>query len=75
MNVKMCDACKKVVGERYINRVSFDLASYELCEDCKIKFDEYKKDFDDKNQNLHNQYDELYETFRKNLSKIGFEQI
>ena len=71
MNVRMCDACKKIVGEKEIQRVHMDLLSYELCEDCKEKFLKFKNDFDTKNQELNNQYNNLYENFRNNLTKIG----
>lgn len=71
MIARLCDSCKKVIGEKEMQRVNTDFFSYELCEDCKEKFMKIKDDFDIKSKELHKKHDVLYENFKNKLKEMG----
>ena len=73
MIAKLCDACGKVLKEKDIYEAPCMIEYFELCKDCKEKFDKIKNDYNNKLNELENKHKELTETFKNNLKEMGID--
>ena len=73
MNAKLCDACKKVISEKDIKKAPCYFRYFELCEDCKAKFDFIKDVYEKSEQKLEEKHKHLKEKFEKELKEMGID--
>lgn len=59
MVARICDACRKILKDKEIQKAYSWDRCYELCEECKIKFDE-----------IHNEYKKEYEALTNKINKL-----
>ena len=73
MNAKLCDACKKVISEKEIKRSPCYTRYFELCEDCKEKFDFIKNVYEKADQKLEEKHKQLNQKFENKLKEMGID--
>lgn len=73
MNAKLCDACKKVISEKEIYRAPCYFRYFELCEECKEKFNYIKVAYEKSEQKLEEKHKALQEKFKNELKEMGID--
>ena len=73
MNARLCDACKKVISEKEINFASVAFQRFELCSECKKKFDDIKEEYNNEEAELEKAHQKLKDKTNKKLKGIGID--
>lgn len=73
MIAKICDACKKILKEKEIRKAYSWDRYYELCEECKIKFDKIHKQYTKDREALINKVNALEDDYMDKLKGMGID--
>lgn len=74
MKAIICDACKKVLEEKEIKRLSFYWTYYELCEECYLKANKIKKYVEKENEEINKIQNALNKKVKDMLEEIGIKE-
>lgn len=72
MQVTICDGCKTILEEKEIHFVSTYFGrGFELCEECRKKFNKIKEEYYKQDDDLEKQREILFDKFKEKLKNIG----
>lgn len=74
MQVLVCDACKKILEEKEAKWIGDFKRGYDLCEECKEKFNIIKDEYYKEDEELEKQRKELYDKYIEKLKEIGIDK-
>ena len=70
MKVLVCDACKTVLEEK--PRECYDyIRGFDLCVECKEKFEKIKEEYYKQDNELEKERDKLFNNYKEKLKEIG----
>ena len=71
MNIKVCDACQRVLEDEIRDTASDWRRMFDLCVECKEKFEQIKKDYQEKDDELQEERKKLYNKYIERLNGMG----
>lgn len=71
MNILICDACNRVLDEEIRDSAGDFLRRFDLCVECKEKFEKIKDEYNKKDDELQKEREKLYDNYKNKLKEIG----
>jgi len=73
MKVLVCDACKTVLEEKIRGCCGDYIRRFDLCVECKDKFEKIKKEYYKQDDELEKERDKLFNNYKEKLKEIGLD--
>ena len=71
MKVLICDACNRVLDEEIRDSAGDFHRRFDLCVECKEKFEKIYNKFEQEWDKLEKEQDKLYDIYKEELKEIG----
>lgn len=71
MQILICDACERVLNEEIRDGVWDYNRKFDLCTECKEKFEKIKDEYNKKDDKLQKEREKLYDEYKNKLKEIG----
>lgn len=71
MRVLICDACNRVLDEEIRDNAGDFYRRFDLCVECKEKFERIKDEYNKRDDKLQKEREELYDEYKNKLKEIG----
>ena len=71
MNILICDACNRVLDEEIRDSAGDYFRRFDLCVECKEKFEKIKDEYNKKDDELQKEREKLYDEYKNKLKEMG----
>lgn len=71
MNILICDACNRVLNEEIRDSAGDHFRRFDLCVECKEKFEKIKDEYNKKDDKLQKEREKIYDEFKNKLKEMG----
>lgn len=73
MNILICDGCNRVLDEEIRDSAGDYFRRFDLCVECKEKFEKIKDEYNKKYDKLLKEREKIYDEYKNKLKEIGIE--
>lgn len=74
MEAYLCDCCKKVISRDEVKRIGLEFRRIEVCEECEVKVNEVKQNYEKQYNELEEKANELRKKFKSKLDELGLKE-
>ena len=71
MKVTICDGCKTILEEKGLHFVGDFHRGFDLCDECKKKFNKIREEYQKQDDELEKQREILFDKYKEKLKNIG----
>lgn len=71
MNILICDACNRVLDEEIRDSAGDYFRRFDLCVECKEKFEKIKDEYNKKDDKLQKEREKIYDEYKNKLKEMG----